>query len=88
MTNREKIELLNAIPVDDYQCDGSTCYYVEARLEDAEATLKQIGVNHDYINRNARYLPEDDYHVIDLNPIGFGMLGATWWSNADGYTFR
>lgn len=88
MTNLDKLELLNQIPIDDYDCDGESCYYVEAVVEDAKEILLKIGVTEKYIQINSRYLPEDNYSVIDLNPIGFGVLEATWWDNANGYTYQ
>jgi len=81
MTNEEKIDLLNTLPVVDFDCDGECCNYVMVKVNDlTREVLTALGCDDEYIDGNM----EDD--EIDITHTGWGI--ADWWESDRGFCLK
>jgi len=81
MTNEEKIDLINTLPVIDFDCDGEICNLVLVPVgSKTREILKELGYDDDYIDANV----EDG--KIDISSIGFSF--SDWWDTDRGFTFE
>ena len=81
MTSEEKIDLLNTLPVVDFDCDGECCNYVMVKVSDkAREVLNALGCDDEYIDTNT----EDN--EIDITHIGWGF--ADWWESDRGFCLK
>ena len=81
MTNEEKIDVLNTLPVVDSDCDGDICNYVIVKVSNmTRKVLTALGCDDEYIDANT----VDG--EIDITHIGWGL--ADWWESDRGFCLK
>ena len=81
MTNSEKIDLLNTLPVVDFDCDGECCNSVLVPVgRITREVLNKLGRDEEYIDANM----EDG--KIDISSTGFQF--ADWWESDRGFCLK
>lgn len=86
MDVQEKIDLINTLndKVIDCDCDGETCYYVLARLDnEVKNVLNTLGKDDNWINCNKEYEHKEGY-FIDISQVGFEF--ANWYQESTGFS--
>lgn len=82
MTKQEKLNILNTMPVDDYSCSLDECEYVFTKeTQEKLIALNELGMTTEDYNQMA-----DCEGYLDLAFFAFNVIGATWWSNKEGFT--
>lgn len=81
MTNLEKIDLLNTLPVIDFDCDGECCNYVMVKVNDlTRGVLNLLGRDNEYIDANM------EAGRIDISSTGWQF--ADWWESDRGFCLK
>lgn len=81
MTNGEKIDLLNTLPVVNSECDGEICLNVTVEVNLlTRKVLNLLGHDDEYIDTNM----EDN--EIDISHIGWTL--ADWWEEDRGFCLK
>jgi len=81
MTNEEKIDLLNTLPVINFDCDGDICNFVLVPVDRKTIEiLNKLGRDNEYIYANM----EDGR--IDISSTGWQF--ADWWESDRGFCLK
>ena len=86
VNRQEKIDLINTLPVIDYDADGEVCHYVNVLFDDnTQRVLKQLGKDELWINANAEDAGDGEQY-IDISAVGFEF--AKWWHSDTGFSLH
>lgn len=80
--SQEKINLLNTIPVEDWDCGHDEIVYI--RVADSESNRKvltELGATETDFNDMAI----DDDGMLDISFFAFEHTDAEWWCNSRGF---